>query len=71
VAKAELHAVKRNKERFPEDFTFRLTHKEASSIATSRSQSVILKEGENIKYFPYVFTEHGTIMPLKIQSSTI
>ncbi len=34
-------AVKRNRERFPEDFTFRLTGGEASAIAASRSQSVI------------------------------
>jgi len=53
-------AVKRNRERFPEDFTFRLTGGEASAIAISRSQSVILKRGGNIKYLPYVFTEHGT-----------
>ena len=53
-------AVKRNQERFPEDFTFRLTGGEASAIAASRSQSVILKRSGNIKYLPYVFTEHGT-----------
>ena len=52
-------AVKRNRERFPEDFTFQLTRKEAAPIARSRSQSVILKRGANIKYLPYVFTEHG------------
>jgi hypothetical protein len=50
-------AVKRNRERFPEDFTFRLTRDEASGIPASRSQSVILKRGENIKYLPYVFVE--------------
>ncbi|MBI2361454.1 MAG: ORF6N domain-containing protein [Deltaproteobacteria bacterium] len=45
-------AVKRNRERFPEDFTFHLTHEEAAAIARSRSQSVILQRGENIKYLP-------------------
>jgi hypothetical protein len=55
-------AVKRNRERFPEDFTFRLTRDEAAAVAASRSQSVILKRGENIKYLPYAFTEHGAIM---------
>ena len=39
-------AVKRNRERFPEDFTFRLTRHEATTIAVSRSQSVTLKRGE-------------------------
>ena len=38
---------------------------EVSAIAASRSQSVILKRGENIKYLPYVFTEHGAIMAAK------
>jgi len=55
-------AVKRHRERFPADFTFRLSRDEAVAIAASRSQSVILKRGENIKYLPYVFTEHGAIM---------
>ncbi len=55
-------AVKRNRERFPEDFTFRLTRDEAVGVGASRSQSVILKRGENIKYLPYAFTEHGAIM---------
>ena len=62
-------AVKRNRERFPEDFTFRLTRDEASAIAASRSQSVILKRGENIKYLPYVFTEHGAIMAANVLNS--
>jgi ORF6N domain len=62
-------AVKRNRERFPEDFTFRLTRDEATEIAASRSQSVILKRGENIKYLPYVFTEHGAIMAANVLNS--
>jgi ORF6N domain len=62
-------AVKRNRERFPEDFTFRLTRNEATTIAVSRSQSVILKRGGNIKYLPYVFTEHGAIMAANVLNS--
>jgi hypothetical protein len=62
-------AVKRNRERFPEDFSFRLTREEAAAIALSRSQSVILKRGENIKYLPYVFTEHGAIMAANVLNS--
>ena len=62
-------AVKRNRERFPEDFIFRLTREEAATIADSRSQSVILKRGENIKYLPYVFTEHGAIMAANVLNS--
>jgi len=62
-------AVKRNRERFPEDFTFRLSHEEAAAIANSRSQSVILKRGGNIKYLPHVFTEHGAIMAANVLNS--
>jgi hypothetical protein len=54
-------AVRRNAERFPQDFRFQLT---ASEATASRSQSVILKpgRGHNIKFLPYAFTEHGAIM---------
>jgi phage regulator Rha-like protein len=52
-------AVRRNMERFPEDFMFRLTLEEAEA---SRSRSVTLKRGQNIKYLPFAFTEHGILM---------
>ena len=52
-------AVKRNLERFPGDFMFRLTRDE---MERSRSQNVILKQGRNVKYLPYVFTELGIAM---------
>ena len=52
-------AVKRNIERFPDDFMFQLTADEAEA---SRSQFVILKRGQNIKYLPYAFTENGVAM---------
>jgi len=65
-------AVKRNIERFPEDFMFQLTWDEVGilssqskpmgSPASSKSQSVILKKGQNIKYRPYAFTEQGVAM---------
>ena len=50
-------AVKRNLERFPEDFMFQLNKEEFDSL---RSQFVTLKKGrgEHRKYIPYVF--HGT-----------
>lgn len=49
-------AVKRNAERFPDDFMFRLTRAEAE---LSRSQIAILKSGRgyNVKYLPHAFTE--------------
>lgn len=54
-------AVKRREERFPSDFMFQLTMEEAQAFR-SRSQSVTLKRGQNIKYRPYAFTEHGILM---------
>jgi len=61
-------AVKRNSERFPEDFMFQLDKEEAKR---SRSQSVILNtsRGQNIKYLPYAFTEHGAIQAANILNS--
>lgn len=60
-------AVKRNLDRFPEDFMFQLTEAETEECLhpkRSRSQIVILKKtrGTNIKYQPYAFTEHGILM---------
>jgi hypothetical protein len=62
-------AVRRNAERFPKDFRFQLTPAEA---AASRSQSVILKpaRGQNIKFLPYAFTEHGAIMAATVLNSS-
>jgi len=53
--------VKRNKDRFPIDFMFQLTLQDGR-VVSSRSQNATLKRGGNIKYAPYVFTEHGAIM---------
>ena len=76
-AKALNQAVKRNAERFPADFMFKLTPEEAGAL---RSQSVILKtKGPGIagisdlrsqsvtssggrRYLPYAFTEQGVAM---------
>lgn len=54
-------AVRRNRDRFPADFMFRLTADELDSL---RSQSVILKTGRggHTKYPPYAFTEQGVAM---------
>lgn len=62
-------SVKRSRDRFPEDFVFRLTPEEAEEVRRSRSQSVILKRGENIKYLPWAFTEHGAIMAAAVLNS--
>ena len=61
--------VKRNASRFPSDFLFRLTSDEAEGCWRSRSQIATLKRGQNIKYLPYAFTEHGALMAANILSS--
>jgi len=62
-------AAKRSADRFPPDFAFRLTRDEAMEVRRSRSQPVILKRGENIKYLPLAFTEHGAIMAATVLNS--
>ena len=55
-------AVKRNIERFPEEFCFQLAEEEYESL---RSQFVTLKiqgRGQHRKYLPYAFTEQGVAM---------
>ena len=61
----------RNKDRFPEDFMFRLTKEESSLVLASRSQTVTLKRGQNIKYAPHVFTEHGAVMLANVLRSRV
>lgn len=61
--------VKRNRERFPRDFIFKLTQSEANVILRSRSQSATLKRGQNVKYLPFVFTEHGAVMLASVLNS--
>jgi len=53
-----VQAVKRNIERFPDDFMFQLT---ADEYAFLRSQIVTLKagRGRHRKYMPYAFSEQG------------
>ncbi len=63
-------AVKRNMDRFPGDFMFQLTATEAAAVLSSRSQNVTLKQGQNIKYLPSVFTEHGVAMLSSVLKST-
>jgi hypothetical protein len=54
-------AVRRNQQRFPEDFMFQLSAEENEAL---RSQTVTLNRGrgQHRKYRPYAFTEHGVAM---------
>jgi hypothetical protein len=58
-------AVRRN--RFPEDFMFRLTEAEADFL---RPQSVTSNTGRGgRRYLPYAFTEHGVAVLSSVLSS--
>ncbi len=59
-------AVRRNITRFPEDFMFQLSKEEHDSL---RSQNVILKRGQHLKYLPYAFTELGVAMLSSVLNS--
>jgi hypothetical protein len=67
--KALNQAVKRNAGKFPADFMFQVTLPEAESIRRSRSQIVTLKRGQNLKYLPVAFTEHGALMAATVLNS--
>lgn len=58
--------VRRNMERFPENFMLELTLEEAEA---SRSHFATLKRGDNLKYLPFAFTEHGILMLANVLKS--
>ena len=56
-------AVRRNIERFPEDFMFEITEAEYNSLKNSlTSQIVISNERGGRRYMPFAFTEQGVAM---------
>ncbi len=59
--------VKRNKERFPDDFMFQLTAGEKSEVVATCDHLAKLKYS---KVLPYAFTEHGVIMAASVLNST-
>jgi hypothetical protein len=61
--------IRRNLVRFPADFMFQLTADEVEAHQNSRSQFATLKQGHNIKFRPYAFTEHGAIMAANVLNS--
>lgn len=64
--KALNQAVKRNRERFPEDFIFRLTGPEKTEVVTNCDHLARLKYSPTL---PYAFTEHGAIMAASVLNS--
>lgn len=68
ATKVLLQAVKRNLERFPEDFMIQLT---AAEWAALRSQFVTSKaERGGRRYAPYAFTEQGVAMLSSVLKSS-
>ena len=69
-------AVKRNINKFPEDFMFQLTNEEwnlltFSKPSTSNSSQFVMSVSKNRgkKYSPFAFTEHGVTMVASILKS--
>ncbi|MDD5057483.1 MAG: ORF6N domain-containing protein [Sideroxydans sp.] len=52
-------AVKRNLDRFPQDFVFRLNASEKSEVVTNCDHLAALKYSPTL---PFAFTEHGALM---------
>jgi hypothetical protein len=80
--KALNQAVKRNRDKFPEDFLFRLTPQEAQEARQPlRAPAVpeVMPNGSQIvtgsqkhrdpRHLPYAFTEHGAIMAANVLNS--
>lgn len=64
--KALNQAVKRNADRFPKDFMFRLTQQEKSEVVTNCDHLSKLKFSPTM---PFAFTEHGAIMVANVLTS--
>ena len=71
-------AVKRNRDRFPDDFMFRLTSAEfavlksqfaISKTSNSSQIAMSLRKHRGKAYRPYAFTEHGAIMAANVLNS--
>ncbi len=58
--------VKRNKERFPGEFMFKLTKKERNELVTNWHRFDTLK---HTSVLPYAFTEHGVAMLASVLKS--
>lgn len=67
VSPKRLHEqVRRNRNRFPEDFMFQLTHAERNELAANCGQ---FKNIKHSSVLPYAFTEHGALMLANVLNS--
>jgi len=60
--------VGRNRERFPEDFMFRLNLGEESALMRSQNATASKR---NVRHRPYAFTEHGAMMLASVLKSPV
>jgi ORF6N domain len=64
--------VKRNTNRFPEDFVFRLTEDELTELSGVANRSQIAtgsQKHRDRRFLPFVFTEHGCLMAANVLHS--
>ena len=70
--------VRRNPEKFPEDFMFRLTQEEVEAVLTrlrsqhealNRSHFATSSEHGGRRYLPYAFTEYGALQAANVLNS--
>jgi hypothetical protein len=66
TTKAFNQAIKRNRDRFPEDFMFQLTKDEKLEVVTVCDHLAKLKFSPVL---PFAFTEHGAIMAASVLNS--
>jgi len=60
-------AIKRNRERFPDDFLFQLTREEQKALTSQIAMSKVGRGGR--RTLPYAFTENGAIMAANVLNS--
>ncbi len=60
--------VKRNRDRFPDDFMFQLTQEEKEKVVANCDHLKKLKFSPSL---PYAFTEHGAVMLASILNSAV
>ncbi len=61
--------VKRNRDRFPEDFMFQLSDEEITNLRSQIATSSLRHGGRRTR--PYVFTEHGAVMAANVLNSKV
>lgn len=55
-------SVRRNIERFPDDFMFQLTNSEANSLKDRLTSQIVISNKGGNRYAPFAFTEQGVAM---------